>query len=74
MMNNPLQLIGMLQNANNPMALMQQMLGSNPQFQQVMQIVQGKSPAQLEQYVRNLAKGQKINISQLANQFGLNIQ
>lgn len=73
-MNNPLQLVGMLQNANNPMALMQQMLGSNPQFQQVMQIVQGKSPAQLEQYVRNLAKGQNINISQLANQFGLNIQ
>ena len=73
-MNNPLQLIGMLQNANNPMALMQQMLGSNPQCQQVMQIVQGKSPAQLEQYVRNLAKGQNINISQLANQFGLNIQ
>lgn len=74
MMNNPLQLVGMLQNANNPMALMQQMLGNNPQFQQVMQIAQGKSPAQLEQYVRNLAQGQNINISQLANQFGLNIQ
>lgn len=73
MMNNPLQLIEMLQNTNNPMALMRQILGSNPQFQQVMQIAQGKSPAQLEQYVRNLAKGQNINISQLANQFGLNI-
>lgn len=73
MMNNPLQLIGMLQNANNPMALMQQILGSNPQFQQVMQIVNGKTPAQLEQYVRNLAKGQNININQLANQFGLRI-
>lgn len=72
-MNNPLQLIGMLQNANNPMALMQQILGSNPQFQQVMQIVNGKTPAQLEQYVRNLAKGQNININQLANQFGLRI-
>ena len=73
MMNNPLQLIGMLQNANNPMALMQQILGSNPQFQQVIQIVNGKTPAQLEQYVRNLAKGQNININQLANQFGLRI-
>ena len=72
-MNNPLQLIGMLQNANNPMALMQQILGSNPQFQQVIQIVNGKTPAQLEQYVRNLAKGQNININQLANQFGLRI-
>ena len=73
MMNNPIQLIGMLQNANNPMALMQQVLGNNPQFQQVMKIAQGKSPQQLEQYVRNLAHGQNVNINQLANQFGLKI-
>lgn len=73
MLNNPLQIMGMLRNANNPMALMQQMFGNNPQFAQVMQIVQGKNPKQLEQYARNLAKGQNINISQLASQFGLNI-
>ncbi len=73
MLNNPLQLMGMLRNSNNPMALMQQMFGNNPQFAQVMQIIQGKSPKQLEQYARNLAKGQNINISQLASQFGLNI-
>lgn len=73
MMNNPMQLVGMLQNANNPMALMQQVLGNNPQFQQVMKIAQGKSPQQLEQYVRNLAQGQNVNINQLANQFGLKI-
>lgn len=68
-----MQLVGMLQNANNPMALMQQVLGNNPQFQQVMKIAQGKSPQQLEQYVRNLAQGQNVNINQLANQFGLKI-
>jgi hypothetical protein len=73
MLNNPMQLIGMLQNSNNPMAMIQQILGSNPQFKQVMGIVHGKNPMQLEQYVRNLAKGQNIDINQLANQFGLKI-
>ena len=73
MLNNPLQLIGMLQNANNPMALMQQVLGTNPQFKQVMQIVQGKSPQELEQYVRNLYQSQGQDINQIASQFGLKI-
>ena len=70
MLNNPLQLIGMLQNAQNPMALMQQVLGTNPQFKQVMQIAQGKSPQELEQYVRNLYQSQGKDINQTASQFG----
>ena len=73
MLNNPLQLIGMLQNANNPMVLMQQVLGTNPQFKQVMQIAQGKSPQELEQYVRNLYQSQGQDINQIASQFGLKI-
>ena len=73
MLNNPLQLIGMLQNANNPMALMQQVLGTNPQFKQVMQIAQGKSPQELEQYVRNLYQSQGQDINKIASQFGLKI-
>ena len=73
MLNNPLQRIGMLQNANNPMALMQQVLGTNPQFKQVMQIAQGKSPQELEQYVRNLYQSQGQDINQIASQFGLKI-
>lgn len=74
MLNNPMQIMGMLQNAQNPMALMQQLLGNNPQFKQVMKIAQDKSPAELEQYVRNLAQGQNIDLTQLASQFGLNIK
>lgn len=73
MLNNPLQLIGLLQNAQNPMAMMQQVFGNNPQFKQVMQIAQGKNPQELEQYVRNLAQGQNIDLKQLASQFGLKI-
>lgn len=73
MLNNPLQLIGMLRNAQNPMALMRQVLGSNPNFNQVMQLANGKNPQQLEQYVRNLYQSQGQNINQIASQFGLNI-
>ena len=70
MLNNPLQLIGMLQNAQNPMAIMQQLFGNNPQ---VMQIAQGKNPQELEQYVRNLYKSQGQDINAMASQFGLKI-
>lgn len=73
MLNNPLQMMSMLQNSQNPMGLIQQLFGSNPQFKQVMDIARGKSPQELEQYVRNLCKNQNIDINQLANQFGLKI-
>lgn len=68
-----MQLIGMLQNSNNPMAVLQQLLGNNPQFKQVMQIANGKSPQELEQYVRNLYQSQGLDINQKASQFGLKI-
>lgn len=73
MLNNPLQLIGLLQNSNNPMGVLQQLLGNNPQYRQVMQIAQGKSPQELEQYVRNLYQSQGQDINQVASQFGLKI-
>ena len=38
-----MQLIGMLQNAQNPMMMIQQMFGNNPQYRQVMQAIQGKA-------------------------------
>lgn len=73
MLNNPLQLISMLQNSQNPMILMQQIFGNNPQFRQIMQIANGKSPQQLEQYVRNLYQSQGQDINQIASQFGLKL-
>lgn len=73
MLNNPLQLIGMLQNAQNPMALIQQMLGNHPRYGQIMQAIQGKDQQQLEQYVRNLYQSQGQDINQIASQFGLKI-
>ena len=71
MMNNPMQLFQMLRGAQNPMQMMMSMLGSNPQFNQIMQIVQGKSPQELEQYVRNAYQSNGQDINQVLKQFGL---
>lgn len=73
MLNNPIQLIGMLQNSQNPMMIIQQMMSNHPQYKQIMQVIQGKTPQQLEQYARNLAKNQGIDLNQLVSQFGLKI-
>lgn len=73
MLNNPMQLMGMLQNSPNPMMMIQQMMGNHPQYKQIMQAIQGKNPQQLEQYAKNLAKNQGIDLNQLAGQFGLKI-
>lgn len=54
--------------AQNPMAMMMQMYGPNPQFQRVMQIVQNKSPQELEQYVRNVCRTQNIDIDNIIRQ------
>lgn len=70
-MNNPMQLFQMLRGAQNPMQMMMSMFGSNPQFNQVMQIVQGKSPQELEQYVRNAYQSNGQDINQVLKQFGL---
>ena len=72
-MNNPLQMIGMLQNSSNPMAMIQQLFSQHPQYYQIMGMVQGKSPQELERYVRNLYQSQGQDINQKANQFGLKL-
>lgn len=62
------QLMGKLQNSNNPMAVMQNMFGNDPIMQRAMQMAQGKSPEQLQQTVRNLAQQRGMSTDQL-NQF-----
>ena len=73
MMNNPMQLMMMLKNSNNPMAVIQQLFGQHPQYSQIMSMIQGKTPQQMEQYVRNLYQSQGQDINQTASQFGLKI-
>lgn len=74
MFQNPMQLLSLLQNNANPMAMMNQMFGNNPIFQQVMQMTQGKNPMQIQQIIKNVAHERGMNdqqLNQFINQFGL---
>lgn len=73
---NPMQMIQMFQNSQNPMGLIQNMLGSNPQFQRVMQMVNGKSPAEMEQIARNLCAQSGVDFNSAVDgmrKMGLNM-
>ena len=70
---NPLQMLGALQKAQNPIGLLNQIVGQNPQLKRVLEIVNGKSPKEIEQYVRNTAQTQGLDLNQLAKKMGLQL-
>lgn len=70
---NPFQIIGMLQKAQNPMALFNQLGANNPQIKRVIEITNGKSPQELEQYVKNVAQTQGVDLNILAQKMGLQL-
>lgn len=70
-MTNPFQLIQLVMNSNNPEQMLMQILGDNPQYQQVYNIIQGKTPEQIKQYAQNLCKTQNIDINSLAKRYNL---
>lgn len=70
---NPLQMFNMLSQAKNPMGLLQQMSSKNPQLKRVLEVVNGKSPQELKQYVENTAKTQGVDLTQLAQKLGLQL-
>lgn len=70
---NPFQIIQMVSNAQDPCAMIQQIFGNHPKYKQIMSIVQGKSPEEIEQYVRNVCKTQNIDVNSLARTFGIQL-
>ena len=66
-------MINIARNGGNPMQLMQQMARSNPQVNQVMQMMNGKSPDQLRQMASNMAKERGMDLNQVAKQLGITL-
>lgn len=62
-----------VQRGANPMQMMAQMAGQNPQAAQAMRIIQGKSPQELEQIARNMAREQGISLDDMARQMGIQL-
>ena len=75
-MNNPFQ---MLQALRNPMQAIinqqaERMRQANPElYNKTMQMLNGKSEAQIKEMAENMARERGIDLGQLASQFGLKI-
>ena len=67
------QILNIARNGGNPMALMQQMAGQNPQLAQAMRMIHGKNPQQLRQMAINMAKEKGVTVQQVAQQYGLKL-
>lgn len=70
-MMNPMQLISMMQQSGNPMGMLMQMSQQNPLMGQAMRALNGKTPGQMEQYVRQMAQQRGVDLHQLAQQMGI---
>lgn len=73
MMNNLGGMLQMLSSSQNPDVILQQLAQTNPTFSKILPMVRGKSPQELETYVRNMFQSQGMDINGIANQFGLKI-
>lgn len=71
-MNNPMmQLVQMMRNGQNPMQMMEQWAQTDPRMGQAMSMIRGKSPQQLEQMARNMAKERGIDLDMMRRQMGI---
>lgn len=72
--NNPMmQIMQMLQGGQNPAAILDMLSGVNPQVRQVRDMMRGKSPAELEQMARNMARERGTTIEDIARSMGIQI-
>lgn len=62
---NPMQLMGLLNQSNNPMELIQNMAGQNPLMGRALQMGQGKSVDELKVIAQNLARQRGMDDKQL---------
>ena len=69
---NMMQLIGAMRNGGNPYQLMQQMAMSDPRAAQAMQMMQGKSPAELRQMATNMCRERGTTPEAVMQQLGIN--
>ena len=70
--NNPLaMMVQMMQSGRDPMQLVQQMAGSNPQMAQFMRMIQGKGAGDLQKMAENLARERGVSINDVARSLGL---
>ena len=74
MTNNPMMLaVEQMKRGMNPNAVLSQIARSNPQVNQMMKILNGKSEAELRQFAQNLAKERGVDLDNLMRSMGITI-
>lgn len=72
MMSNPFfQLANLARNGGNAMQMLQRMAAQNPQAAQAINMIQGKTPQQLQQIATNMAKEIGTTPKEIARSLGL---
>lgn len=67
--NQIMQMFAPVMGTQNPMQTMMQSFGNNPNFSRAMQMMQGKTPPQMEQVVRNMCNQTGVNFDELMGAF-----
>ena len=70
---NPMQIIQAVQRGANPDQLMVQLAQTNPEIRQAMQMINGKTPAQIQSMVYQRAQEMGVDLNQLARQWGIQL-
>lgn len=68
-----LQLVSMARSGGNPMAMLQQMAGSDPRIGQFWGMINGKSAQQLRQMAENVAKERGLDMNEVARSLGMTL-
>ena len=72
MMSNPIfQLANIARNGGNAIQMLQRMAAQNPQASQAINLIQGKTPQQLQQIATNMAKERGTTPQEIARSLGL---
>lgn len=61
------------QGGGDPMKIIGQMAGNDPHMRQGMNLIQGKTPQQLEQMARNMAQERGVDVRQMLSNMGIDI-
>ena len=72
MMNNPImQFAALVKSGGNPMQMLQQMAGNNPQFAQAYKMLHGKTSAELQQMAVNMCRERGTSPEAVLQQLGI---
>lgn len=72
-MMNFIQMLKAIRSQPNPTHGLMQLAQQDPRVRQVMQMVNGKTPAEMEQIARQMAEQRGVDLDQIAQQLGMKL-